>query len=239
VRRALPIFVVILVAAVWGTSAAAGADVPPGSVRSPDAKVDADSNAANLASAVITHAFGLLPDYIDGASLRLLPFDMFRAAEPGVTTRRLYRLTVPHTGLVLDTAVTSELTSAETLLDSKQYSIAVSLDGRTVPDPASYWVFYRNNGPLICRIYFPGDLGSLHMGANSYVLRALAPGRHLLHVKVVERIAGTPSATLITDYVLDVLQRSPDAAEIRSAPEDDADPATLGNTPLALRTPRR
>jgi hypothetical protein len=240
VRRALPFLLVMLVAAFWGTGVAmGGGTVPPGTIRSPDAKTDADSNAANLASAVVTHAFGLLPDYIDGASLRLLPFDMFRAAEPGMTTRRLYRLTVPHTGLVLDTAVTSELTSTETERDAKQYSIAVSLDGRTVPDPAAYWVFYRNNGPLICRIYFPGDLGSLHMGANSYVLRALTPGRHLLHVKVVERIAGTPSATLVTDYVLDVLHRSPDAAEIRSAPDDDANPATLGNTPLALRTPRR
>ena len=238
-RRALPISLVILVAAVWGTSVAAGADVTPGSIRSPDAKVDADSNAANLASAVITHAFGLLPDYIDGASLRLLPFDIFRAAEPGMTTRRTYRLTVPHTGLVLDTAVTSELTSADALHDSRQYSIAVSLDGRTVPRPSSYWVFYRNNGPQICRIYFPGDLGSLHMGANSFVLRPLAPGRHLLHVMVVEGIAGTRSATLITNYVLDILHRTPDAAEIRSAPDDDADPATLGNTPLALRTPRR
>jgi hypothetical protein len=239
VRRALPIFLVMLVAAVSGTSVAAGADVPPGSIRAPDAKTDADSNSANLASAVITHAFGLLPDYIDGASLRLLPFDMFRAAEPGVTTRRLYRLTVPHTGLVLDTAVTSELTSADALHDSRQYSIAVSLDGRIVPRPSSYWVFYRNNGAQICRIYFPGDLGSLHMGANSLVLRALSPGRHLLHVVVVERIAGAPSATLITNYVLDILHRSPDAAEIRSAPDDDADPASLGNTPLALRTPRR
>jgi len=71
------------------------------------------------------------------------------------------------------------------------------------------------------------------------VLRPMSPGRHLLHVMVVEGIAGTRSATLITNYVLDILHRTPDAAEIRSAPDDDADPATLGNTPLALRTPRR
>ena len=65
--------------------------VPPGVIRPPDAKTDMDTNAANLASAVVTHSFGQLPAYIDGASLRLLPLDLFRAAQPGVRTVRTYR----------------------------------------------------------------------------------------------------------------------------------------------------
>ena len=127
-------------------------------------------------------------------------------------TLRTYRITTPRTGLVLDTAVTSALTEAEARRDAAQYTVAVSLDGRSVRNPAGYWVFYRNNGPQICRIYFPGDLGSLNMGANSLVLRPLPPGKHLLHVVVRQRIAGTPPATLVTDYVLRVLDRAAERA---------------------------
>lgn len=227
-------------AAGWGTSRTVdGPFVPQGVIRPPDAKTDMDTNPANLASAVVTHSFGQLPAYIDGASLRLLPFDLFRAAQPGVRTLRTYRVTSPRAGLVLDTAVTSALTEAEVRSDAAQYTIAVSLDGRKVRNPARYWVFYRNNGPQICRIYFPGDLGSLNMGANSLVLRPLQAGRHLLHVVVRQRIAGARPATLVTDYVLRVLDRPPNARERRSAPPDDSNPASLGNEPLVLRTPRR
>src|SRR5262249_19728138 len=158
------------------------------------AKVDQDDNSANPASAVVTHAFGQLPDYIDGAERRLLPFDMFRPAEAGVRSVQRYRITMPHTGLVLDAAVTSALTGAPAGEAARQYRIALSLDGRIVPNPAAYWVFYRNNGPQICRIYFPGDLGSLNMGANSYVLSPLAPGLHRLRVVVHQRIAGERDA---------------------------------------------
>jgi hypothetical protein len=227
------------VSAGWGTHRASGdAFVPPGVIRPPDAKTDMDTNAANLASAVVTHSFGQLPAYIDGAALRLLPIDLFRAAQPGARTRRTYRVTSPRTGLVLDTVVTSALTEAEVRSDAAQYTIAVWLDGRAVRNPAQYWVFYRNNGPQICRIYFPGDLASLNMGADSLVLRPLPAGRHLLHVVVRQRIADAQPATLVTDYVLHVLQRSPNARERGSAPPDDSDPATLGNEPLVLRAPR-
>ncbi len=239
VRRALPLLFVVLVAAGWGTHRAVdGSFVSPGVIRPPDAKTDMDTNAANLASAVVTHSFGQLPAYIDAASLRLLPLDLFRPAQPGVRTLRTYRVTSPRTGLVLDTAVTSALTEAEARRDAAQYTIAVSLDGRTVRNPAHYWIFYRNNGPQICRIYFPGDLGSLNMGANSLVLRPLPAGRHLLRVVVRQRIAGARPATLVTDYVLHVLDRPPNARERRSAPPDDSNPASLGNEPLVLRTPR-
>jgi hypothetical protein len=239
VRRAIPLFFVVLLAAGWGTHRASGDRfVAPGVVRPPDAKTDMDTNAANLASAVVTHSFGLLPAYIDGASLRLLPLDLFRPAQPGVRTLRTYRVTSPRTGLVLDTAVTSGLTEAEARRNAAQYTIAVSLDGRAVRSPARYWIFYRNNGPQICRIYFPGDLGSLNMGADSLILRPLPAGRHLLHVVVRQRIAGAEPATLVTDYALRVLDRPPNARERRSAPPDDSDPASLGNKPLVLRTPR-
>ena len=226
-------------AAGWGTRRTVGGPfVPQGAIRPPDAKTDMDTNPANLASAVVTHSFGQLPAYIDGASLRLLPLDLFRPAQPGVRTLRAYRVTSPRTGLVLDTAVTSALTEAEVRSDAAQYTIAVSLDGRMVRNPARYWVFYRNNGPQICRIYFPGDLGSLNMGANSLVLRPLQAGRHLLHVVVRQRIAGARPATLVTDYVLRVLDRPPNARERRSAPPVDSNPGSLGNEPLALRAPR-
>jgi hypothetical protein len=233
VRSALPLLLVVLAATGWG-----GGLVPPGTVRPPDAKTGMDTNPANLASAVVTHAFGRLPEYIDGAGFRLLPFDLFRAAQPGVRTLRVYRITSPRTSFVLDTALTSALTESDARRDSRQYTIAVHLDGRAVPSPERYWVFYRNNGPQICRIYFPGDLGSLNMGVNSFVLRPLAPGRHLVHVVVRERIAGRAPATQVTDYVLRILPRAPNARERASAPPDDTDPAKLGNKPLVFRVPK-
>lgn len=224
---------VTLAAAGWGSGI-----VRQGAIRSPAAITDMDTNPANLASAVVTHAFGQLPEYIDAASFRLLPLDMFRAAEPGVRTVRTYRVVTPRTSLVLDTAVTSGLTEPEARGDARQYTISIALDGRSVPSPSRYWVFYRNNGPLICRIYFPGDLGSLNMGVNSLVFEPMAPGRHLLHVVVRERSGGGAPATLVTDYALRVLARGPDARERAIAPPDDANPATLGNKPLTFRTPK-
>jgi hypothetical protein len=197
-----------------------------------------DTNPANLASAVLTHAFGQLPEYIDGASFRLLPFDPYRAAVRGSRSTRVYRLRTPRTSLVLDTVITSALTEADARRDAAQFSVDVTLDGRYVPHPERYWVFYRNNGPLICRIYFPGDLGSLNMGAHSLVLRPLAPGKHELDVVVHQRIAGGPGASLVTRYELTVLGRGPNARERASAPSDDADPRSLGNRPLTFRTPK-
>ena len=91
-------------------------------------------------------------------------------------TLRTYRVTTPRTGLVLDTAVTSSLTEAEARHDAAQYTVAVSLDGRAVRNPERYWIFYRNNGPQICRIYFPGDLGSLNMGATRSCYARFRPG---------------------------------------------------------------
>lgn len=198
-----------------------------------------DENAANLASAVVTHAFGQLPEYIDAAKYRLLPFDVFRSAQPGVRTVRVYRITMPRTSFVLDTALTSALTSADVHNDASRYRIAVALDGASVPHPADYWVFYRNNGPLICRIYFPGDLGTLNMGVNSLVLHPLTAGTHSLQVVVHRSIPGGKDATLVTRYALHVLARAPNKAERLSAPEEDANPAKLGNTPLAFRAPHR
>jgi hypothetical protein len=142
----------------------------------------------------------------------------------------VYRIVTPRTSLVLDTAITSALTEAEARSDAKDVRVAVSLDGMRVPHAESYWVFYRNNGPQICRIYFPGDLGSLNMGANSLVLRRLRPGQHRI-VVVVRR----SHAVLVTRYLLHVLPRPPNARERAIAPEEDANPATLGNKPLVLR----
>jgi len=212
----------------------AAAVLPPGIVRPPHAKTDMDTNPANIASAVVTHAFGQLPVYIDAAGFRLLPFDVFRPAEPGRRTLQEYRLVTPRTSLVLDTAITSALTEADARADAKDVRVAVSLDGMRVADPESYWVFYRNNGPQICRIYFPGDLGSLNMGANSLVLRPLRPGQHRL-VVVVRR----SRAVLVTRYLIHVLPRAPNARERASAPADDSNPATLGNKPLVLRGSHR
>jgi len=234
----------LAIAAGLGGAGFSRADTPrpivsPNAIRSPHAKTDMDTNPANLASAVITHAFGQLPDYIDDAGFRLLPFDVFRTARPGRTTVVVHRLTVPHTSLVLDTAMTSGLTSQEARSDAADVHVAISLDGASVPRPSRFWVFYRNNGPLICRIYFPGDLGTLNMGANTLVLRPLAPGRHALHVVVRRSLAGREPATLVTDYRIDVLARAPNARERASAPEEDVNPASLGNTPLTFRTPTR
>jgi hypothetical protein len=242
VQRRIVLLVAVAAAVLGGVASAApaaGRVVPAGAIRPPDAKTDMDTNPANLASAVITHAFGQLPAYIDAASFRLLPFDVFRTAQPERTTVRVHRVTVPHTSLVLDTAMTSGLTEAEARSDAAGVRVAVSLDGAAVPNPARFWVFYRNNGPLICRIYFPGDLSTLNMGVNSLVLRPLAPGRHTLHVVVRRALAGRASATLVTDYALRVLARPPNARERASAPEEDANPASLGNTPLTFRTPNR
>jgi hypothetical protein len=216
VRRALPFLLAVSV-------------LPPGVVRPPDAKTNMDTNPANLASAVLTHAFGQLPEYIDSASFRLLPFDAFRPTEPGRRTVEVYRIVTPRTSLVLDTAITSALTEADARADASRYRIQVSLDGMRVAQPQRYWVFYRNNGPQICRIYFPGDLGSLNMGANSLVLRP-PPGRHRLQV-----VVRSGSATLVTSYLLDVLVRRPNARERALAPPDDVNPSKLGNTPLVLR----
>jgi hypothetical protein len=189
-----------------------------------------DTSPSNLASAVLTHAFGQLPVYIDAAGFRLLPFDVFRPAEPGRRTVKVYRIVTPRTSLVLDTAITSALTEAEARADASGVRVAVSLDGMRLAHPERYWVFYRNNGPQICRIYFPGDLGSLNMGANSLVLRPLAPGSHRLEV-VVRRAR----ATVVTRYLLRVLPRSPNSRERALAPEEDVNPSTPGNTPLVLR----
>ena len=112
----LPFLLVVAVAGAW--------------IRPPDAKTDMDTNPANLASAVVTHAFGQLPAYIDAAHFRLLPIDLFRGSEPGATVHRVYRLAIPRTSLVLDTVVTSGLTSAQAREDAKQYSVAVSIDVR-------------------------------------------------------------------------------------------------------------
>jgi hypothetical protein len=223
VRRALPFLIVPLLAGAW--------------IRPPDAKTTMDTNPANLASAVVTHSFGQLPAFIDAANFRLLPIDLFRGAQPGATNHRLYRLAVPRTSLVLDTVVTSGLTSAQAREDAKQYSVAVSIDGRRVAQPQRYWIFYRNNGPLICRIYFPGDLGSLNMGAHSLVLEPFAPGAHRVHVVVRQRLT-QGVATRVTDYALRVLSRTPNARERASAPEEDANPGSLGNRPLTFRTPK-
>ena len=222
-RRALPFLLVVVLAAAW--------------IRPPGAKTTMDTNPANLASAVVTHAFGQLPAYIDAANFRLLPIDLFRGAEPGATVHRVYRIATPRTSLVLDTVVTSGLTSAQAREDAKQYSVSVSIDGRRVAQPERYWVFYRNNGPLICRIYFPGDLGSLNMGAHSLVIEPLSAGTHRVRVVVRQRLT-RGVATIVTDYVLRVLPRGPNARERALAPEESANPASLGNTPLTFRTPK-
>ena len=151
--------------------------------------------------------------------------------------RRVYRLTVPRTQLVLDAAVTAAPTEAETRQLAKSFRVRVSLDGRYVKNPERYWVFYRNNGPQICRIYFPGDLGSLNMGANSLVLRPLPAGRHLLRVVVRHRVSDSqPVALRIAEYHLRVLPRSPNAAERAIAPEEDEAPPPNNRTPLTFRS---
>jgi hypothetical protein len=196
-----------------------------------------DTNPANLASAVVTYSFGQLPMYIDGAAFRLLPHDMEQTSEPGKTLTKIYRLTVPRTRLVLDTAVTTAPVASETRELARAYTISVSLDGRYLRDPDRFWVFYRNNGPQICRIYFPGDLGSLNMGANSLVLQPLAAGRHVLRVELRHRISDSvPLARRIAIYRLRVLPRPPNAAEVALAPDEEAPPPENNRTPLTFRS---
>ena len=210
--------------------------LPDRFVRQPGAKTTMDTNPANLASAVVTYSLGQLPEYIDGAAFRLLPHDMEQTSEPGKTLTKVYRLTVPRTHLVLDTAVTASPLSSEAKELASAYTIGVSLDGRSVRDPKRFWVFYRNNGPLICRIYFPGDLGSLNMGANSMVLRPLPAGRHLLRVVVRHRISHSqPVALRVAEYRLRVLPRGPNAAERAVAPDETAPPPANNRTPLTFR----
>ena len=232
----------VAVLAGCGSHAAVRSDPPDRSylperfIRSPHVKTDMDTNPANLASAVVTYSLGQLAEYIDGAAFRLLPHDMEQTSEPGRTLRKVYRITVPRTHLVLDTAVTSSPLSSEARELARAYTIAVSLDGRPVRDPERFWVFYRNNGPLICRIYFPGDLGSLNMGANSMVIRPLPAGRHLLRVVVRHRVSDSqPVALRIAEYHLRVLPRPPNAAEVALAPEEDSAPPPNNRTPLTFR----
>ena len=221
---------------IWAAFAAPPQLVAPGTIRSPLPSGNMDTNPANLASAVVTHAFRQLPDYIDNADFRLLPYDVFRAFEPGRTVSRTYRLVTPRTRLVLDTTFTSGLTSSEALANSRQYAPAVTLDGRVVPGIERYWISYRNNGPLICRIYFPGDLGSLHMRVHSLVLEPLAPGAHVLRVTVTQRTPGGWPGRIRTTYLLHVLPRKPNAKERAIAPDDDA-PKPPSTTPLTFRDP--
>ena len=135
-QRRIVLLVASVAAVCCGGAALAGTQpvLAPNAVRAPDAKTDMDTNPANLASAVITHAFGQLPAYIDDAGFRLLPFDVFRASQPGTTTRQAYRLTVPRTSLVLDTAMASSLTASQAREDAGRYRIAVSLDGAALSE---------------------------------------------------------------------------------------------------------
>jgi hypothetical protein len=241
VQRRIVLLVVLLAACWSGGAASAGTQpvLPASAIRQPDVKTNMDENPANLGSAVITHAFGQLPVYIDAAKERLLPFDVFRTSEPGTTSVKAYRIATPRTALILDTAMASSLTEPQAREDAGQFRIAVSIDGAAVPKPSRFWVFYRNNGPLICRIYFPGDLGTLNMGVNTLFIRPLEAGSHTIRVVVHRRLTGAAPATLVTVYRLNVLGRHPNARERAIAPEEDANPAALGNTPLAFRTPTR
>ena len=161
---------------------------------------------------------------------------MSQTSEPGQTLRRVYRLTVPRTQLVVDAAVTTAPTAAEARQLSRAFRIRVSLDGRYVRGVERYWVFYRNNGPQICRIYFPGDLGSLHMGANSIVFRPLSPGLHRLRVELRhEIVASLPPARLVADYRLRVLPRGPNASERALAPDEEGRPPPTNRVPLTFR----
>ena len=196
-----------------------------------------DTNPSNLASAVVTHAFGQLPQYIDDASFRLLPYDMYRVFQPGRSHTRTVRLTTPRTSLVLDTVVTSGPTEAQARLSARAYTVRVTLDRRLVPQIGRYWLYYRNNGPQICRIYFPGDLGSLNMAVHSLVVRPPTPGVHRIDVTVVRGSAGALPARFSVRYLVHVLARGPSAAERAIAPPDDA-PKPPSRTPLVLTDPR-
>jgi hypothetical protein len=243
--RVAALLAVCLAAAGCGSSreakrATAPADpkplLPDRFVRQPGVKTDMDTNPANLASAVITYSFGQLPMYIDGAAFRLLPHDMQQTSEPGTTLTKVYRLTVPRTRLVLDTVVTTSPLLSEARALARAYTVSVSLDGRYLRDPSRFWVFYRNNGPQICRIYFPGDLGSLNMGANSIVFHPLSPGPHRLRVELRHEIVDSlPPARLVSDYRLRVLSRGPNASERAIAPEEDGPPPPTNRTPLTFR----
>jgi hypothetical protein len=233
----------VAVLAGCGSHAAGRSDPPSGTylpesfVRSPHVKTDMDTNPANLASAVVTYSLGQLPEYIDDADFRLLPHDMEQTSEPGRTLRNVYRLTVPRTKLVLDTAVTASPLASEARELARAYTISIRLDGRAVRNPERFWVFYRNNGPLICRIYFPGDLGSLNMGANSLVLHPLPAGRHVLRVVVRHRVSDSqPVALRVAEYHLRVLPRPPNATERAIAPEEDEAPPPNNRTPLTFRS---
>jgi hypothetical protein len=245
-----PIAALVLVAVLLAAGCAGGrsaAPVPPvetvplipaGLVRPPDVTTGMDTNPANLASAVVTYNFGQLPKYIDAGAFRLLPYDVNRAVVPGETVRRVYRLTVPRTGLVLDTVVTSALRESEVRADARNFGVAVTYDGRRLPGASRYWVFYRNNGAQICRIYFPGDLGALNMGVHSVVFHPLPAGRHLVRVVVHQRIPGAAPGRLVSDYRLTVLARGPTERERALAPDPEAgDRAAVNRTPLTFRSP--
>src|SRR5438067_1992794 len=133
----------LLVLAAPLAACGAASDRAPVVVRSPDAHVEMDENAANLASAVVTFNFGQLPEYIDRAKYRLLPHDLDQTVEPGAATRRTYRLTVPRTWLVLDTVVTSALTESEARHDAAQWRVSVRIDGAALAHPDRYWLYYR------------------------------------------------------------------------------------------------
>ncbi|TML89826.1 MAG: hypothetical protein E6G08_04035 [Actinobacteria bacterium] len=213
--------------------------IPAGLVRPPDAKTDMDTNPANLASAVVTYNFHQLPEYIDAGAFRLLPYDVERTVVPGGTVRNVWRLTVPRTGLVLDTVVTSALTEAGSRADASRFDVDVTYDGRHLAQPHRYWLFYRNNGSQICRIYFPGDLGALHMSVHSLVFQPLPAGRHVVRVVVRQRIPGAAAGRLVSEYRLTVLHRGPTARERAVAPDPEAgDRAAVNRTPLTFRTPR-
>jgi hypothetical protein len=231
VRRALPLVPLALVlAACGGTDLREVAQpiearlVSAHAIRSPLYRKDMDANPANLASAVVTHAFGQLPVYIDEAKRRLLAYDMFRSFEPGRTLTHTYRITTPRTQLILDTVVTSGLTGSEARTNAHPYRVSVTLDRRIVPQIGRYWVYYRNNGPQICRIYFPGDLGSLNMAVHSLVVQPLPAGVHRIRVTVARHSPDAPPARRVTTYVVRVLPRRPNAAEraIAEAGEQNA-----------------
>ncbi len=234
-RRLAPI-VVSLVAGCGG-GAVQRVDPPAQPfIRPPNAKTDMDTNPANLASAVITAGLGQLPVYIDAGAFRLLPFDLEQTSEPGRTLVSRYRVTMPRTHAVVDTVAVASPTTAETRSLAKNYTVHVSLDGREVRDPHRFWVFYRNNGPQICRIYFPGDLASLQMGANSLVLNPLTSGTHVLRVEVTQRVTDSlPLARIVRIYRLEVLRRGPGPIERAIAPDTEGPPPANNRTPLVLR----
>jgi len=214
-----------------------GPMLPDAFLRSPRAKTDMDTNPANLASAVVTAGLGQLPPYIDGGAFRLLPFDLNQTSEPGRALFSKYHVTLPRTHVVVDTVAVASPTTSETRSLARNWDVRVSLDGRFVRNPHRFWIFYRNNGPQICRIYFPGDLGSLQMGANSFVLNPLRPGKHLLRVDVAQRISERlPVARIVRVYALNVLRRGPGRHEAAISPDEEGPPPPNNRTPLTFRT---